>query len=112
MAYYAFARIGELVPSDCAQHTNFTDAQIECSCTSVVIIVTFTSFKHAHGRVASVQTDPTGHSYACPVALIIDYMRWRGSKPGPFFSQHDGGLFPRETVAKSLKQHYILLEFH
>lgn len=98
-AFFALARIGELVPSNSSElskvvHTQ--DINFENTSTSKVMWVTFRDFKHNYGKQPHhIPVKQSASSSFCPVLLMQRYLAMRDKNPGPLFISKNGKPFLR-----------------
>ena len=81
--FFAFFRPGEM--TDSVHILQFHHVQL----LENNVHVTFITFKHYHGRPVTLLLAPQKGSI-CPVVSVKNYIKYRGSDPGPFFSNPDG----------------------
>ena len=83
VAFFAFLRPGEM--TDSVHNIQFHQVQL----LENIVHVTFITFKHHHGRPVTLLLYPQKGSI-CPVISVRAYIKYRGSKPGPFFANPEG----------------------
>ena len=82
LSFYAFLRPGEITSSN----NNIMFHQVQVLPHKVSI--TFLKYKHCQGHPVTIEVNRQNRS-PCPVHLVNDYIRSRGSAPGPFFCHPD-----------------------
>lgn len=108
LAFFAFLRVGEMtVPSvtgfDPAVHLSISDVAVDDPRRSSAIRV----------RIKQSKTDPFRRGIdlfvgktacpLCPVAAILDYLRIRGTAPGPLFQHREGRPLTRACFAAEVR---------
>lgn len=83
LSFYAFLRPGEITRS--INNIRFENVQIS----PVQISITFHRYKHHTGDPVLLQVLPS-NTPACPVRLLNQFISFRGSQPGPLFTDGAG----------------------
>ena len=83
LSFFAFLRPGEITSS----HNNIELSNVNLSKDNIAI--TFTKFKHHTGPPVTVVVQ-SQNTTPCPVQCMANYLRLRGTTPGPLFC-HQGG---------------------
>ena len=109
LAFFGFLRAGEMVPPsaqayDPSYHLNFSDLSADHRTHPSVI----------HVRIKASKTDPYRRGVTvvlgetkkdlCPVLALMDYLRVRGSGPGPLFKCRNGDTLTKPMFVKWVQQ--------
>ena len=100
-AFYGFLRCGEM----CASPHTLQFAQLSLdSVGHKHFNLKFDKFKHSKpGKPFFIQINSKQDSPYCPVTILLSYMRYRGSFPGPLFCYMDGSPVSRARFTKQLQ---------
>ena len=102
ITYYGCFRIGEVVKSQTLKHTiHLEHLRIIRSKGMWSLKINLPTFKHSQEPATLII--PQANSGPCPVKHMLEYLKVRGSSPGPVFLHTNGNVVERGYVAKSLK---------
>ena len=79
LSFYAFLRLGEVTQSP--HNLQYKDIHIRLSS----ILVQFHSHKHSTGKTTTIEVNRQNDNTLCPVQALEDFLKRRGTKPGPLF---------------------------
>ncbi len=109
LGFFAFLRAGEMtVPSereyDPGAHLSRRDVAIDDPRSPTILSITIRQSKtdpFRHG--VTLYVGRTG-SALCPVAAVLDYLRVRGSSPGPLFTFSDGRYLTKQRFIAAVRE--------
>ena len=101
LAFFGFLRMGEVaVPSQSQPHYVIQLADIEV--TNSHILLTMHTYKHSSGREPTTLHILCQPPAICPVNALTDYLKYRGTTPGPLFAFPDLRPLSRAFVTSTL----------
>ena len=106
-AFFGFFRLGELLPASAntSQATSLMWGDVALDNTEVPRMVQFhlrQSKCDQFGAGADVVVGVTGQDI-CPVAAVVEYLRIRGTRPGPFFVDATGATVVKPWFIQRLR---------
>ena len=102
LAFFALLRIGEMTDSE----NNLSIKNVQCH--EKELHIQFTNFKHSDGFPSRHTIKAQPASSICPVRNVKNYMKLRGSRPGPLFLSTSGQAVQQQQFNSQLK---VALEF-
>jgi len=106
LMYHACLRIGEVAKSGHTQNT-LTIRQVLLGPSHQTLTIQFLKYKHSQGKTPSLTFNALTEPY-CPVALVRQYLTYRGMAQGPLFVHSDGTTVCREWFTRLLKVNLAL----
>ena len=103
LAFYAFLRIGEIIPS--SQSTTGDVLQLDqVEVDTAHLTIVFISFKHHHGPPVTLVVSAQDNPKFCPVRLLKCYLVLRASQPGLLFVFPGGCVVTRSFFTDQLSK--------
>ncbi len=105
LAFHLCLRIGELSVSNSVIKNVIYLNQLTIAKKEGVpykLVVHFQHFKHKRSKDTVTRAVSSTTDECCPVTLVLKYLRFRGSKPGPVFLTPKGSPLRSSTVSKAL----------
>ena len=99
-AFYAFMRSGEI----CDSQNTLQYESLSLDPLGACVVITFYKFKHSSssgGWPVKIMAKPQLDH--CPVKILSNYVRLRGSNPGPLFCSLTGNAISRTWFSKNLQ---------
>ena len=106
LAFSAFLRIGEIVSTDPLKCLQYEDCSlnIDSVTKSKQLMIKLSQFKGNISGIPFMITIPASHDTFCTVAFMEQYLKLRGSLPGPLFLFNGKGV-NRNFFALNLRFH-------
>ena len=106
LAFFAFLRVGEMTMTSnntvsILQLHNLVTLVDTAKSSVCGLKLTFGDYKHSYNQTPFSITISRQQQF-CPVDIILDYLRMRGSQPGPLFITISGGIVSRENFCNCL----------
>ena len=106
-AFFALLRVGELTSTQFGSANILQLSHIQLPNTQnepTHIIINMQNHKHAQGTPMPITMTTQKDISICPVKALINYLRLRGTQPGPLFILHDGRSVPSYVFTTTLKE--------